>query len=146
MSTATADPLVVERRRPTTFAELLEVHDTMRAVLGGDPEAFDSPEAFINHQEQQPVTATPDFDIENAVIHAIDDYVIAAADDEENCLGDDELRLMAITDPGNRDLIVRWLVADGFLVPAAAAAGAGGETYSIGTRSVRAEYQGVDVS
>ena len=30
-----------ERRRPATMAELVEVHDTMRAVLGPNPEAMD---------------------------------------------------------------------------------------------------------
>ena len=38
------NPFAGRARRPADLAELVEVHDTMRAVLG-DPEHMDSPKA-----------------------------------------------------------------------------------------------------
>ena len=38
-------PLTPGARRPANLAELVEVHDTMRAVFGADPERFEDPHA-----------------------------------------------------------------------------------------------------
>jgi hypothetical protein len=83
-------------------------------------------------------TATPPWTLTDAVAALMADAVDDR--DEDDCLDDGSLRVCALLDPENRETVTALLVADGFLVPGAEVDGV--QTYTLGERSVWADYEG----